>query len=911
MYMRRARAALPLAVAAILACDGVDRIQAPRLTLLEARAGLTLQVAQLDVRAMLAGEILPRSPFWDRWSEPGPACHYEIMETGEIYPCGEVAVAPPGEYTVAVYSYDRPVATGTVTLTLGQTTVREYDFAPHLAYISGRLFVNGESGAGRWLCADAGFRWICDAVGADGSFRILAVPGKGQLLIPEAEGSAIAYDAPQSINLGDVQMQTAAARISLLFNGQEVDPRLLGLHTCSVSLSRTGSFRGGLPCNATFDAPSGEWQYSMVWLGLTIDNKALTLTTGSTLRQSYDMTNKTGIISGKLVFNGESPGAHQVCLRASSGKQVCVTSQADGSFEIFLPAGKSEIDLPNGVTTFEVPAGQRTAMEFNSSVASIKVRATYLGQPLGAGTVPWACSVSLVRLDAAGTAHANCNNTMAVTTPGSYRVGANFFGIPVAQEEVTLATGTTVERAFEISAVAGVVAGRAIVNGVPLPADRFVCAWGDRVDFCVHPSADGEFSFLLPAEPGEIRIYGAEPVPFVAVAGQTIRVGDPEPGETPTGTNVSVSPTDETTGEPSPVEMTFSNVTGSGTTTVTSGTVGGSSGPPAPSNFRLGSPPTYYDIQTTATFDGMVRICISYAGVSVGNENQLKLLHYENGAWINVTAPGYPDTEQDVICGDVTSLSPFLVAELNAAPVVSAIALPADPIAVGNSASLVAQFSDANPRDSHAARIAWGDASSSDAAVTEQAGAGTVAASHAYGVAGVYTVDVTVSDGDLTGTRSSAQDLPAYVVVYDPEAGFVTGGGWIDSPAGAYAPDPTLAGRANFGFVSRYARGATVPSGNTEFHFKGAGFSFRSASYEWLVVSGTRAQFKGAGMINDTGDYGFMLTAVDGGTSSDRFRIKIWERATGTIIYDNEMSSTDTSDPSTVIRGGSIIVHAK
>ena len=27
-----------------------------------------------------------------------------------------------------------------------------------------------------------------------------------------------------------------------------------------------------------------------------------------------------------------------------------------------------------------------------------------------------------------------------------------------------------------------------------------------------------------------------------------------------------------------------------------------------------------------------------------------------------------------------------------------------------------------------------------------------------------------------------------YVVVYDPSAGFVTGGGWIVSPPGAYQP---------------------------------------------------------------------------------------------------------------------------
>ncbi len=45
-------------------------------------------------------------------------------------------------------------------------------------------------------------------------------------------------------------------------------------------------------------------------------------------------------------------------------------------------------------------------------------------------------------------------------------------------------------------------------------------------------------------------------------------------------------------------------------------------------------------------------------------------------------------------------------------------------------------------------------------------------------------------------------------MVYDPDDGFVTGGGWIDSPAGACQPDPNLSGKATFGFVSRYKKKA-------------------------------------------------------------------------------------------------------
>jgi hypothetical protein len=54
-----------------------------------------------------------------------------------------------------------------------------------------------------------------------------------------------------------------------------------------------------------------------------------------------------------------------------------------------------------------------------------------------------------------------------------------------------------------------------------------------------------------------------------------------------------------------------------------------------------------------------------------------------------------------------------------------------------------------------------------------------------------------------------------------------------------------------------------------------------------------------------------MLTAVDGGISgaSDSFRIKIWDLTNGAVVYDNKIGVSDDSDASTVLAGGSIVVH--
>lgn len=149
-------------------------------------------------------------------------------------------------------------------------------------------------------------------------------------------------------------------------------------------------------------------------------------------------------------------------------------------------------------------------------------------------------------------------------------------------------------------------------------------------------------------------------------------------------------------------------------------------------------------------------------------------------------------------------------------------------------------------------------------------------------------------------------------VWFDPSAGFVTGGGWINSPANAYIPDPSLTGRANFGFTAKYQKGKTVPSGNTQFQFNAANLNFSSTSIQWLVVAGARAQFKGTGTINGAGNYTFMLTAIDGslpgGGGADKFRMKIMD-ASGGLVYDNMLNAPDTSDPTTVLGGGSIHIH--
>jgi len=417
----------------------------------------------------------------------------------------------------------------------------------------------------------------------------------------------------------------------------------------------------------------------------------------------------------------------------------------------------------------------------------------------------------------------------------------------------------------------------------------FLCQWGSPDGHA--GGQPGQLSF-----PNGVDVDASGNVYVADTANSRIQVF----GNTAAGDDVLVQPVDPETGL-TPVTVTFDTVSQPGSTTLTTS----QTGPSPPSGFRLGSPPTYYDISTTAQFSDSIMVCIDYTGTSFPNESRLKLFHHENGAWVNVTTS--LDAINNVICGTVTSLSPFAVLEEeNAAPVITNITGPVDPLVVSATATVQVGFMDIDTGDSHTATFFWDDGTSTGPVPASD---GSAVASHQYMKPGVYRVEIIVTDAE----GESAVGHFEYVVIYDPNGGFVTGGGWIDSPPGAYAVNPALAGKANFGFVAKYKQGATVPEGNTEFQFKAGNLNFHSTSYDWLVVAGAKAKYKGTGEINGSGNYGFMLTATDGqinGGGVDRFRLKIWDKNNNdVVVYDNQMGASDTADPITSLERGSIVIH--
>lgn len=127
----------------------------------------------------------------------------------------------------------------------------------------------------------------------------------------------------------------------------------------------------------------------------------------------------------------------------------------------------------------------------------------------------------------------------------------------------------------------------------------------------------------------------------------------PECLNTPPGQDVEVS--DPETG----TTMLFDNVGSGGETTVTIT----QHGPPPPTGLKLVPLGTYYEIDTTAEFTGMVHIAIEYddTGLTTGQERALKLRCYEEAKdeWVNITTD--LDMVNNIIYGETNHLSFFAI----------------------------------------------------------------------------------------------------------------------------------------------------------------------------------------------------------------------------------------------------------
>lgn len=216
----------------------------------------------------------------------------------------------------------------------------------------------------------------------------------------------------------------------------------------------------------------------------------------------------------------------------------------------------------------------------------------------------------------------------------------------------------------------------------------------------------------------------------------------------------------------------------------------------------------------------------------------------------------------------------------NTPPVVTSVTATPNPVAKGASLSLTATLLDTGGSGLSIAHYTIDGSTPQLMGTPSGASAVLTIPLAPFPSAAVHTLCVRAQD--LAGNIS--EETCTFVPVYDPDAGFVTGAGWFQSASG----------KANLGFVAKYHANSQTPTGNLEFQV--GTLKFKASSFDWLVINGGTAQLAGAGTVNGSGSYQFLLTALD--HTLDSVALKIWS-ASGTVF----------ESPSTPMGGGQIKIH--
>jgi hypothetical protein len=138
----------------------------------------------------------------------------------------------------------------------------------------------------------------------------------------------------------------------------------------------------------------------------------------------------------------------------------------------------------------------------------------------------------------------------------------------------------------------------------------------------------------------------------------------------------------------------------------------------------------------------------------------------------------------------------------------------------------------------------------------------------------------------------------------------MTGLGSFASQAGAYTRNTTLGGSVSISQLSaKYAADGTMNLGTNglKVSYASANMALSSTKMVWLVKTTTKAWLKGEGtlMTGATSEpVGYLMSVVNSTTVADLVRLKIWNKNTGAVIYDNQPGAPDGADATRPVSTG-------
>ncbi|WP_143728142.1 PKD domain-containing protein [Micromonospora cremea] len=239
---------------------------------------------------------------------------------------------------------------------------------------------------------------------------------------------------------------------------------------------------------------------------------------------------------------------------------------------------------------------------------------------------------------------------------------------------------------------------------------------------------------------------------------------------------------------------------------------------------------------------------------------------------------------------------------------------------VGEPVVFDAPITDSGSNDVHRCQYGWDDGEAWD----EQfdANGRNCGVTHTYEHAGMYTVDLVVTDDDLAQGSTSVM-----IVVYDPNEGPASIAGSTATPTGALATDPNASGETSVHYAAQYPMGGRVPvtevNGQTLAWVDGTSFRLQLEAMEWFVITEDgKVAGRGTSTVDGKVGYTWVLYGwdyCDGSNSpgcqnipSDKIRLVVFESATGKVVYDHSPGSNefdvDRISP-TVMNSGAVRVR--